>query len=356
LSNYQTSQLSSQIFVLSIDYKSSPIEVREKFAFSSLSSSAFEEALQILLTEIGSTIILSTCNRTEFYFSSKYSAEEVKQKAIYSISELKKVDISLIREHLNFKIGDEAIEHLFRVSAGLESMILGEGQILNQLKTAYSQCFKYSDCFLNQLFQKALAVGKKVRAQTEIAKGAMSVPAAALQIIQGLISPQEISQKNIMILGSGQVAELCLDHLHSQGATNNITLVSRSESHTLLLTKYGLTKSIDYTKLQDYLYDYDIILACTNAPHYIIKPEYFELKNNKKFIICDMTLPRNVDPKVAEKDFIKLIDLDYLQNTVKENATKRSGQIQKAETLISLEMKRLQKWLEIKSQQYIHSV
>ena len=163
-------------------------------------------------------------------------------------------------------------------------------------------------------------------------------------------------QKNIMILGSGQVAELCLDHLHSQGATNNITLVSRSESHTLLLTKYGLTKSIDYTKLQDYLYDYDIILACTNAPHYIIKPEYFELKNNKKFIICDMTLPRNVDPKVAEKDFIKLIDLDYLQNTVKENATKRSGQIQKAETLISLEMKRLQKWLEIKSQQYIHSV
>ena len=356
MSNYQTSQLNSQIFVLSIDYKSSPIEVREKFAFSMLSSAAFEEALQMLLTKIGSTIILSTCNRTEFYFSSKYSPEQVKEKAIYSISELKKVDISLIREHLNFKIGDEAIEHLFRVSAGLESMILGEGQILNQLKTAYSQCFKYSDCFLNQLFQKALAVGKKVRAQTEIAKGAMSVPAAALQIIQGLISPQEISQKNIMILGSGQVAELCLDHLHSQGATNNITLVSRSESHTLLLTKYGLTKSIDYTKLQDYLYDYDIILACTNAPHYIIKPEYFELKNNKKFIICDMTLPRNVDPKVAEKDCIKLIDLDYLQNTVKENATKRSGQIQKAETLISLEMKRLQKWLEIKSQQYIHSV
>lgn len=348
MSNYIVSQLSSQIFVLSIDYKSSPIEVREKFAFSMLSSVKFEEALQILSTEIGYTVIVSTCNRTEFYFSSKYLAEEVKQKAIHIISELKKVDISLICEHLNFKIGNQAIEHLFRVSAGLESMILGEGQILNQLKTAYSQCFKYTDSFLNQLFQKALAVGKKVRTQTEIAKGAMSVPAAALQIIQGLILPQEISQKNIMILGSGQVAELCLDHLHSQGATNNITLVSRSESHTLLLTKYGITKSINYTQLQNYLYDYDIILACTNAPHYIIKPEYFEAEKSKEFIICDMTLPRNIDPQVAQMDFIKLIDLDYLQKTIKENTLKRSGQIEKAEELIYLEMKRLQKWLEMK--------
>ncbi len=326
--------------LIGINYKSSPIEVRERFAFLPI---AQEKALSTFSTEIGPTALLSTCNRTELYFSSHLSTEETKKRALDVLSRLKNIDHNFAAEHLTFLHGQAALNHLFRVSAGLESMILGEGQILNQMKNAYAQSQNFTDALLNQLFQRALAAGKKVRAGTEISKGAMSVPAAALQIVQKLIFPTELSDKNIMVIGSGEVAHLCLELLHSQGASNHITLVNRSETHSLQLTKYGISHNINYSQLHNHLQNQELILVCTGAPHYVISAEMFD-RYDKKVIVCDMSLPRNVDPALKNLPFINLIDLDFLNETVEQNLSQRASHIKDAEKILEDEMSKFLDW------------
>jgi glutamyl-tRNA reductase len=328
--------------MVGIDYKSSPIEVREKFAFS---SSDYNTSLRAFRDQIGPVVLLSTCNRTEIYLSCEHSQGEVKAKALQLFAKLKDLDHNFVAEHTNFLAGQEVLKHLFRVSAGLESMILGEGQILNQVKNAYGQSQGSTDALLNQLFQRALAVGKKVRANTEISRGAMSVPSAAMQSIQKLIFPGELAEKKIMVLGSGQVAQLCLELLHSQGAGEHITLVNRSpDNHGLSLVKYGISHNISYGQLQSQLQSQEIVLVCTSAPHFVITPELFEQKT-KKVIICDMSLPRNVDPEVRKLAFVNLIDLDYLNETVAKNLTQRSAQTEEAQEILQKEIIRFDEWL-----------
>ncbi|HEY9885795.1 MAG TPA: hypothetical protein V6C96_00905, partial [Vampirovibrionales bacterium] len=228
---------------IGVDYKSSSVEIREKFSFNQHELIA---ALNQLKKTIGPCVILSTCNRSELYLSSK---DKTATQILEELSSLKSLGLNFTREHTKQLSGQAAAQHLFSVSAGLESMILGEGQVLNQVKTAYSQAQGFTDALLNQLFQRALCAGKKVRSQTLISRGAMSVPAAALQAVQAFIHPVELNEQRIMIFGSGEVSTLCLDHLHSQGASRQITLVSRSPQNNkqpLSLTKYGITQTISY--------------------------------------------------------------------------------------------------------------
>lgn len=314
--------------------------MREKFAFLPHEQMA---VLSVFKAEIGYAACLSTCNRTEIYLSSNLPAEQVKSKARLIIANLKDLNPNLIAEHTSFFQGLEVTRHLFRVSAGLESMILGEGQILNQVKNAYSSSKDFTNNTLNQLFQRALASGKKVRALTEISKGAMSVPAAALQIIQKMLFPSELSEKNIMVLGAGQIAELSLELLHSQGA-NHISLVNRSLNHSLQLTKYGINQTISYASLLDYLHLQDIVLVCTGAPHYVIEANFFDKQNKKPIIICDLSLPRNVDPEIKKLSNIQLLDLDFLNKAVSHNLSQRCSQVQQAEEIIKIEISKFIDW------------
>ncbi len=338
----QLSGLISKLYFVGVNFKSSPIEVREKFAFL---PSELQNALKAFSNAIGPTVILSTCNRTEIYCSSELSVNEVRQKSLKLISTLKSLDENLVAEHTILHNAEDAARHLFRVSAGLESMILGEGQILNQLKNAYLNSHDYTDNLLNQLFQRALSTGKRVRTSTQIARGAMSVPAAALQIIQKLIYPEELAQKKIMVLGSGEVAQLSLELLHSQGASGTVTVVNRSQNHALQLTELGVTHTINYHQLHEHLQTQDIILACTSAPHYIIQPEFFDDPQHKA-IIFDMSLPRNVDPELVKMPNIKLIDLDHLKQTVQNNCSERAKQINHAEAILQEELQKLSEWAE----------
>ncbi|MDJ0625253.1 MAG: glutamyl-tRNA reductase [Candidatus Caenarcaniphilales bacterium] len=328
------------LYLIGVDYKSSPIEIRERFSFGEHN---LYEALNVF-SNLGNVILLSTCNRTEIYISSKFhQAESIKQKSFQILSNLKNIDINVIAEHVNFLHGESVINHLFRVSSGLESMIIGEGQILNQVKNSYLSSKDYADSILNQLFQKALAVGKKARSQTGISRGAMSVPAAALQSIQEIIDPAELYHKNIMLLGAGEVSKLCLDHLHSQGATKNLTIVSRSDTHQLLLTQYGISHSINYHQLYENLINQDIILVCTSAPHYVLSPKHF-ISQTKQMIVCDMSLPRNVDPEVSNIKNVTLIDIDYLQSRVNENKQNRSSELDNVQKIIRIEIEAFKKW------------
>jgi glutamyl-tRNA reductase len=341
----------TNLYYFGIDYKSSPIEVREKFAFA---AHELSEVLMAFKEQIGTVVILSTCNRCEIYLSSQRSFAEVKAKTYALIAKFKNLDENLVAEHIHHLRGQLAVQHLFKVSAGLESMIIGEGQILNQIKTAYQQANGFTDSLLNRLFQQALAIGKKIRSQTNISRGAMSVPAAALQAVQKLIHPQELHSKRIMLLGSGQVAELCLDHLHSQGANTNLTIVSRSDSHEMLMSKYSVTKSVGYAQLISEIKAQDVILACTAAPHFVIKPiDLADLEH--KIIICDLAVPRNVDPEVATLQGITLLDVDYLKERVYQNSQARCEETSKAERLIYNEIEELYRWIKSKNAYSIDS-
>ena len=331
---------SRELHLLGINYKSSPIKVRERFSFL---APELDTALNSFNEQIGPTVILSTCNRTEFYISSNLAPGELTRKVYRIITSLKGLDENLIAEHATYFYSSKAVEHLFRVTSGLESMIVGEGQILNQVKTAYRQASYLTDALLNQLFQRALATGKRVRSETNIAKGAMSVPAAALQIIQNKLSPSELADQNIMILGSGQVAKLCLEHLHLQGASKNITLVQRSESHLLSLTQYGINQSINYSQLFDAIKAQDVVLVCTSAPHYVLQPCHL-LDLQHPLIVADMSVPRNVSPEISSIAGVELIDLDYLQGTVQQNLYTRAAETDRATDLLKEEIHKFEQW------------
>ena len=329
------------LYFLGISYKSSPVEIRERFAFLPAEIKGY---LPLLKKKLGPLVCLSTCNRTELYFSSNLSAPKAKSQVQNLLAELKGLSPSLIREHTKFLADEvEIAKHLFRVSAGLESMILGEGQILNQLKNAYAESQSFTNNILNQLFQRALATGKKVRTKTNISKGAVSVPAAALQLIQKQIYPLELENRQIMILGAGQIAQVCLELLHSQGVAN-LVLVSRSPRKNQNLCKYEIAEHLDYQNLTDHISHQDILFVCTSAPHYIINKQIIASDRSKSLIICDLSLPRNVDPALKGEKKITLLDLDYLNDQVSRNVSQRSQETLQAESIIYEEIHKFFIW------------
>jgi glutamyl-tRNA reductase len=342
-SKYQTTKSEIPLFLAGLNYKSNPVEVREKFAFLN-DCDSLNKAYEEFSHRIGPVLILSTCNRTEVYLSTDKPLAALEEEVACIFAQIKGLDISFVKEHLIFTHGNDVVEHLFKVSAGLDSMIPGEGQILHQLKNSYFKSSSYCDALLNQLAQKALAAGKKARSQTKISQGAVSVPAAALQLAQSIIAPANLSQIQIMIFGTGEVAELALELIASYEASKTTTVVSRSEkSHSLMLTKYGVSQGITYSQLKDFIREQDLIVVCTSAPHYVLTQD--DLHGLKKdLIVCDMTLPRNVDPQISSLPYVNLIDLDHLKRSVESNLSQRKAEIDKALLITKSEIERFNGW------------
>ncbi len=333
--------LEDRLHFIGLSHKSSSIDVREKFALINENSS---RVCQLLAERFGGAFILSTCNRTEFYISSKEPGLSRKTLIGFLAQELS-CPLSLAEEHLVSATGLKALAQLFRVAAGLESMILGEGQILNQLKRSYEQCLPYCDALLNQAVQRALAAGKKVRTHTTISRGAVSVAAAAIQTIQRLLEPKEIAEQQIMIIGSGEIAKLTLDLLHSQGAAARLSMVTRQKPSFLELRDYRGIHNISYVQFKEFLPQQDIIFACTSAPHYLIgRADLGRTESSKALCLCDLSLPRNIDPALSEDPGITLFNLDQLNEEVESSKIARAGQMGAAGSLVSSELERFYSW------------
>ncbi|MDX1918164.1 MAG: glutamyl-tRNA reductase [Candidatus Caenarcaniphilales bacterium] len=332
--------INDSICLIGLNYKTSPIEVRERFSLSAEGQSSLYQILQ----ESGlASLILDTCNRTEIYLSGDdLTLAQIKTLVMQIWSEAKGFDSTLVAEHTSFLEDREAVMHFFRVVSGLESMILGEGQILHQVKLSYLKAQNFTNATLNQMVQRALAAGKKVRTHTEISRGAMSVPAAALQLIQQRLAPIELRDSKIMVLGSGQVAELCLEFLRSQGAADKLTLVARSESLNKL-SHHRVSELIEYEDLFLHAPQQDVIIVCTSAPKYVLEPKHL-VNLHSSLLVCDLSLPRNVDPHLRNFPNVNLIDLDFLKRMVEQNHSQRANQIIKAEYIIAGEIKKFDQW------------
>ena len=299
------------ILVTGVRHRTAPIAVRECFA---LREDQIADALAALKAQPGilECAILSTCNRTEFYITTDDVEAGMTAIRQFGLS-FQKIDYTQYRPHLFTLLGEDAALHLLRVASGLDSLILGEGQILGQVKDALScaQQAQSAGTYMDKLFKAALSAGKRVRTETGIAEKDVSVSRAAFEFAKDY-DPQLFDRK-IALVGGGKMAEILmasLKHEMTPAQLQNIRIVNRSERRLeTLAAKHGLTPE-PWENLDAVLNNSDVLFVATGAPHVIFGQQHFKDRGDK--LIIDIAVPRNVDPRVNELPNVKLFNTDNL--------------------------------------------
>lgn len=303
------------ILVAGVRHKTAPIEIREKFA---LTEEEIESAIPVLLDlpAIRECAILTTCNRTEIY--AVVSQTDIGLQSIKTFfQEFKGIDYDAFRSSVFTLLHEDAAMHLFRVTSGLDSLILGEGQILAQVKEtlAASQRLKANGVVIDKLFKTALTVGKRVRTETGIASRDVSVSRAAFAFAKQL-DPNLLNRK-ITLVGGGKMAEILLNSLKREmtpAQLSNARLVNRSENRlNTLVEKFGF-QGYTWEHLPEMIRTSDVLFVATGAPHIVLDQEDFAGCGEK--LIIDISVPRNVDPAVEALDGIRLYNTDDLAGTM----------------------------------------
>ena len=329
--------------ITGLNHKSAPVEVRERLAFDEHSLS---EALQELKRRPGfcEGMILSTCNRVEVVLT----CEDVNGAAAVAVDEFladaRNVSREWVTPYLYRFEDDEAIRHLFRVAASLDSMVVGEPQILGQLKAAYTMAKEHGALsgFLDTLLTRAFNVAKRVRSETDIGESAVSVSYAAVELAKEIFGT--LSDKKVMIVGAGKMSELAARHLRRSGATQ-IFVTNRTHERAIEMAQLFDGKIVEYTRFMSFLPEVDIVITSSGAPHYIVvrddMKKVIDARKNKPMFLIDIAVPRNIEPSVNELDNIFLYDIDDLQRVVETNLAGRLHSAEEAEAIIREEVDRM---------------
>ena len=326
--------------VIGVNHKTAPIEVREKF---SITKEAIQTGLQNIdqYAGLNEAVILSTCNRMEIYAVQLGMSNE--ELGIDDSSSIRNFLFDLIgcnndiEEYLYEFTGVEAIRHLFKVSSSLDSLILGEGQILSQVKAAYSMAKDMSttSTILNTLFNRAIATGKAVRTDTKIAYNSVSVSYAAVELAKDKLG--SLNGRKALIFGAGKMAQLTAQHLISHGIEKIFIANHHIERAEELAEKIG-GEAVEWSKALDKAVDVDVIVTSTGAPHYVVKSaqtqQLMQRRNNRKLFIIDIAVPRDVEPEVADIDGVTLYNIDDLEAVVDEHITQRQEEAKLAKKII----------------------
>ena len=329
-----------QLVVLGLNHRTAPVAIRECFSFS---EEQIKTALQHLAEydEIRECVILSTCNRTEMYavVEEADDAVTVMQDFLDRMAPgaLSETDY----EYLFYFQEEGCIHHLFRVSASLDSLIIGEGQILSQVKKAYAMARESgtTSTVLNTLFNRAIAVGKKVRTCTRIAYSAVSVSYAAVELAKKCFG--DLSCSNVLVLGAGEMSELTARHLVDNGV-KTVFVSNRNYERAVTLAEKFHGIAVPYEKFMQCAVTADIVITSTGAPHYIIREEETKKvmtnRGGRPIIFIDIAVPRDVDPDVAELPGVSLYNIDHLEQVVKTNLQGRAEEAKAAEAIVAEEM------------------
>lgn len=333
------------ILVIGLNHKTAPIEVREKVAFD---GTKLEEAINALKKSnaVKENIILSTCNRVEIYAG--VSDIDSGTESIKSfISDFHKVPRDLLDKSLYLHKGTEAIRHMYRVASSLDSMIVGEPQILGQLKDAYETALKNktTGVVLNKLMRKSVSVAKRIRTETKIAESAVSISFAAVELAKKIFD--DLPTKSFMLIGAGEMAELAARHLINCGVKDVfITNRTMARAEELALEFHG--NVIPFENFVQELLHTDIVICSTGAPHYILLKEQvhktMKERKQKPMFIIDISVPRNIDPQINDLDNVYLYDVDSLQGIVETNIQERAKEAEKAEQIVDEEIVSFLKW------------
>ncbi|MDJ1088157.1 glutamyl-tRNA reductase [Macrococcus caseolyticus] len=336
------------IVVVSVNHKTADVSLREKLAFS---ESSIQQALSALINQksILEGVILSTCNRTEIYAVT----DQVHTGRYYVksfMSEWFDVDIETIKSVTDVKVGNEAIHHLFKVITGLDSIVLGETQILGQIRDSFllAQSEGTTGTVFNKLFKDAITLAKRAHAETDISSKAVSVSYAAVELSKKILG--KLENKKILIVGAGEMAELALQNLVGSGATD-ITVINRTaEKAKSLADQYG-GRQVSLQELQCALIESDIVISSTSSQEFIItKPmmqDIMKLRKNKSLVLIDIAVPRDIDPEVNDIDLIFNYDVDDLKGLVDANLAERERAAQVIYTMIDKQVISFVDWINM---------
>ncbi|RMZ61217.1 glutamyl-tRNA reductase [Chryseobacterium nematophagum] len=326
----------SNFAVLSISYEKADVETRGKFAF-------FDENIKNFVTRIhdenlGDAFVVSTCNRTEIYTtSSNYLL--VAEEYCKTIG----VNIMDFLKFANIITKEEGLAHLFRVAAGLESQIIGDFEIIGQIKKAYSRFKKErknSNPYLERAINSAIQISKRIKNETGISNGAASVSYAAVHYI--LNNQKRITEKNILLLGVGEIGQNTVENLVKHVYQPKIKIANRTQEKAEKISEKYHIPHIDYSDFDKELENTDILIVATGAKHPIVNKSHFP--NGKKTLVIDLSIPHNVEKEVSENENITLIDVDELSKQIQETIQQREKEIPKAEKIIKELTKDFLEW------------
>ena len=335
-----------KIFVVGLNHKIADVEVREKLAFN---GPKLEEGLMRFreLPEIQEAIILSTCNRVELYANVNDAAKASESVKAF-LSEFHNINRTSLDTALYIYDDISAVRHVFRVASSLDSMVVGEPQILGQLKDAFDLALtkKTTGILLNRLMKKAISVAKRVRTETRIAENAVSISFAAVELAKKIFT--DLSTRVFMLLGAGEMAELAAKHLISNGV-KEVLVSNRTFERACELAEEFHGRPVRFEDFIQEMVRTDIIICSTGAPHYILTKTQMhkvmkERKQRQVFII-DISVPRNIDPEINDLANVYLYNVDDLQGVVDSNMFERQKEAQKAENIIEEEIEIFLKWL-----------
>ncbi|MFH1460639.1 MAG: glutamyl-tRNA reductase [Candidatus Omnitrophota bacterium] len=331
------------IEVVGLNHRSAPIEIRETLAFSEQS---LPDALLCFKKKfcIPEAIILSTCNRVEIY-TRAVNQRNLKEKLIDFLSDYHRVDRNLFEKYLYDFTGINAIRHLFKVSSSLDSQVLGESQILGQIKNAYlkaKQAGTVSEEF-SFIFEEAIKIGKQVRTQTQIGYGAISLSTAAVEMTRKIF--EDLSEKKILIIGAGKISELTLTYLLNKGI-KEIFVINRTYPKAQDLAKKLNAQALKFDKLLSMLCGVDIVISSINTTDFIVTKKMMQQvkkkRSNNALFFIDLGVPRNIDPQINSLSNIYVYNLDDLKRVKDSNLKERLKEAKKIEKLIEEQLKNLQ--------------
>jgi glutamyl-tRNA reductase len=336
----------SELLALGISHKTAPVALRERLAFSEAQALDFARELAGG-AEVHEAVVISTCNRTEVYL---VVGEPVQAEAevLGLLARRASIRPTELAEAIYSPRNCDAARHLYRVTAGLESMIVGEAEIQGQVKRSFEAAMN-AGCtgpFSNRQFAAALTTGKRVRAETGIGRSRVSVPSVAVDLAQDVLG--DLSERHVVIIGAGETSELTAQALADQGV-GTIFVANRHADRALSLAQRFGGSVVGLEGLPEQLLEADIVVSSTSSPHPIVGAEELGLvmaqREGRPLLLIDIAVPRDIDPRCGEVQGVTLYDIDDLQAVVARNLGARAEVIPRAEQIVEEEIRRFARWL-----------
>lgn len=328
-----------QMLAMGINFKTAPVSIRESVSFAENELS--QALLKLSFYEgIGEVILVSTCNRTEFYVITPDL--EIAQNSIARFLEKEKnVSYYSLREHFYIYYNKFAAEHLYRVTGGIDSLILGEGEILAQIKHAFSRAMEVgtSGKIFNALFRFALESGKKVRTETSISKRPTSAGSVVSKLARNTFP--DLESRTALLIGAGKISEITAKNLKAHNI-GELIIVNRTIEKAIKLAEELDGIAYHYDQLHKVIDKADIVIVCVGVNDYILHSENY--KPSKKTLVVDLSMPRNVSPSLSKNELISVYDIDSLESVATMNREERYEIIQEVEMIIAEEMNKFLEW------------
>ncbi len=335
-----------EILVLGLNHKTAPLELREKL---SIPSHKADELLKTLADRhiFTERLLLSTCNRTEIYGVGTHALEEI-EKTKQFLSEYSHLDLKQFEDKLYVLKQPHSVEHLFSVASGLDSMVLGETEIIGQVKDAYLSAHKSQQTgkVLNALFQRSLKVAKNVRTQTDIGAGHVSVASVAVDLAEKIF--ENLKEKRVMVIGTGEISTLVTKAMVSRGAHPTIVSSRHFDRAQTLAAELG-GKALHFDDYEAHIKDVDVMIAATSAPTTLIHKDqvdsWMKIRHQRPLFMIDVAVPRNIDADVEKLDNVYLYNIDDLQQITEKNRVSRESQLEECFRLVKHQTQYYMDWL-----------